>query len=314
MPRKKGNISKKTLGFPAAPSGTLPYFVGRAVTNFRQNLLASLLTVCTISLSLLLLALFLLVYVNLEGAADRWSDKVQVTVYFENEPSQQEIALLRTRISALAGTERVDYVSKAEAMQRFRSRLKGQEALLDGVGAEVLPASLELRLKRGYRSSEAVETYVSSLKRVPGAQEVQYGEEWVRRFNTFMNFMRFVGVLLGGFLVLAVLFIVSNTIKLTIYSRREELEIMQMVGATPFFIKCPFLIEGVIQGFSGAAIALAALGGFYLAFLHNAGNFLNFNFANAGLAFLPPIYLAALLAGGTAVGLVGSLASLRRFM
>jgi cell division transport system permease protein len=312
MSRKKGNTVRRPPPASGGRSGRGNYFLGRSIANIRQNLLVSLLTVGTISLSLLILSLFLLVYVNLEGAADRWSDKVQVTVYFEAELPAQDLAAIQARVKAIAGTERTGYVSKPEAMQRFRSRLKGQETLVEGVEAEVLPASLEIRLKRGYRTPERVEAYVSALKQVPGVAEVQYGEEWVRRFTTFMNFIRMIGALLGAFLLLAVIFIVSNTIKLTIYSRRDELEIMQMVGATPLFIKAPFLLEGFMQGMAGAIVALAALGSLYLAFINNSAGFFTFN--AAGLSFLPGTYLIAIVVGGTAVGFVGSLMSLRRFM
>jgi len=136
----------------------------------------------------------------------------------------------------------------------------------------------------------------------------------VQRFNTFMNFFRLMGGLLGGFLTVAVLFIVSNTIKLTIYARKEELELLGLVGATRFFIKAPFLIEGVLQGALGALLSLLALGGCYYGFLHNAGNFLGMNPAGAGLFFLPAGHLAAILLGGVLLGFIGSLTSLRRFI
>ena len=214
---------------------------------------------------------------------------------------------LKSRVQSLNGTERVIYVTKDEAMKRFRARLKGQESLLEGVTAEILPSSLEISLKKENRSSESVDVYVARLKKIQGISEVQYGEEWLRRFNT-------LGALLGGFLILAVLFIVSNTIKLTIYARRDELEVLGLVGATRFFIKAPFLIEGIFQGAVGAALALVILTLCYLGFLHNAGNFLSFNPAATGLSFLPVTHLVALFIAGIAVGFLGSLTSLKRFI
>jgi cell division transport system permease protein len=294
--------------------GRLRYFVGRAVSNIRQNILLSVLTVGTITLALLIISFFLLVFVNLEGAAEDWSKKVQVTAYFEKEMTPPEVAQFKTRVAALSGTDRVTYVTKEEAVKRFRARLKGQEAILEGVSAEVLPASLEITLKRGSRNSDAVAEYVARLKKLPGIGEVQYGEEWVRRFSAFMNFMRLVGALLGGFLLLAVLFIISNTIKLTIYARKDELEVLGLVGATRFFIKAPFLIEGILQGAVGALLSVAVLAACYLGFLYNAGNFLSFNPTNAGLSFLPASYLAGLFFGGVGLGFLGSLTSLKRFI
>jgi cell division transport system permease protein len=254
------------------------------------------------------------VFVNLENAANNWSERVQVTVYFDHELSQQEQSSFRGKISAIPGTARVGYVSRDEALKRFKARLRGQETLLDGVRSEILPTSLEIALKKSHRETREVEAYVAGLKGIAGITEVQYGEEWVRRFNTFLNFMRMLGALLGGFLVIAVLFIVSNTIKLTIYARRDELEVMSLVGATRFFIKAPFLVEGVMQGGAGALLAIGLLLGLYEGFLHNAGSFLTFNPTTAGLAFLPIEYVGGIFLAGVVLGFIGSLSSLKRFI
>ena len=145
-------------------------------------------------------------------------------------------------------------------------------------------------------------------------RSIQYGEEWVRRFNTFLTFMRLVGALVGGFLLVAVIFIVSNTIRLTIYARRDELEVMSLVGATRMFIKMPFLVEGILQGLAGGLLSLLLLVSVYLLFLHNAANFLSFNPATSGLSFLPIEFMLGLVLAGALLGFLGSLTSLRRFM
>jgi len=308
QPNKRPNLAGEGFG------GRLYYFFSRALTNIRQNIFVNVVTVGTITLALLIVSLFLLVFVNLENAAENWSERVQVTVYFDHELSGREQTALRSRIIALPGASRVSYVSRDEAFKRFAARLRGQETLLEGVRSDILPTSFEISLKRENRETRGVEAFVASLKGIQGITEVQYGEEWVRRFNTFLNFMRLVGALLGGFLVVAVVFIVSNTIKLTIYSRRDELEVMALVGATRFFIKAPFLIEGVIQGAVGAMIAVGLLWGVYEGFLHNAGSFLTFNPATSGLAFLPLEYVGGIAAAGILLGLIGSLTSLKRFV
>lgn len=294
--------------------GRAGFFLSRAVTNIRQNVFVNVVTIGTITIALLIVSLFLLVFVNLESAAESWSERVQVTVYFDKELTTQDQSVFREKISALSGVSRVSYVTRDEALKRFKSRLRGQETLLEGVRPEVLPTSFEIALKRSHRDTASVENFVTALKRIPGITEVQYGEEWVRRFNSFLNFMRLLGTLLGGFLVVAVIFIVSNTIKLTIYSRRDELEVMSLVGATRFFIKAPFLLEGLMQGAAGSVISVALLFGLYEGFLHNAGNFLTFNPATSGLSFLPPEYIAGLLLAGALLGFIGSLTSLKRFI
>ena len=235
-------------------------------------------------------------------------------MYFDKELTSQDQTVFRQKISALSGVSRISYVTRDEALKRFKSRLRGQETLLEGVRAEVLPTSFEIALKRSHRDTVSVESFVTALKQIPGISEVQYGEEWVRRFNSFLNFMRLIGALLGGFLVIAVIFIVSNTIKLTIYSRRDELEVMSLVGATRFFIKAPFLLEGLIQGLAGAVLSTILLFGLYEAFLQNAGSFITFNPTTSGLNFLPFEYIAGLLLAGALLGFIGSLTSLKRFI
>lgn len=307
-PNKRPTLAGEGFG------GRLGYFFSRALSNIRQNIFVNVVTIGTITLALLIVSLFLLVFVNLENAADNWSERVQVTAYFDRELSTQEQGALRSKIIALPGVARVNYVSRDEAFKRFKGRLRGQETLLEGVRPEILPTSFEIAMKRASRDTESVEAFVPALKRIPGIKEVQYGEEWVKRFNTFLNFMRLVGALLGGFLVIAVVFIVSNTIKLTIYARRDELEVMALVGATRFFIKAPFLIEGIIQGGAGALVAMGLLLGLYEGFLHNAGSFLTFNPVTSGLSFLPLEYVYGIILAGIALGFIGSLTSLKRFI
>jgi cell division transport system permease protein len=294
--------------------GRIAYFMERAFTNIRQNVLVNILTVCTVSIAFLILSFFLLVYVNLERVTEKWSDRVQVTVYFDRELPSAEVASLTGKILSIKGADKVSYVSRGEAFKRFSERMKGQESVLEGISQEILPSSLEIRLARDSRENESVLAFVSRLKAIPGISEVQYGEEWVRKFSDFMAIVRFAGILIIGFLVLAVVFIVANTIKLTIYSRKDELELMGLVGATRWFIKAPFLIEGILQGLAGAALSLLVLTAVYMMFLRNSDILLSFSSMAAGFDFLPPFHIAAIIAGGCGLGFVGSLASLKRFI
>lgn len=312
--QKKSNSIKRPKLAGEGFGGRFGYFVSRAMTNVRQNVFVNVVTIGTITIALLILSLFLLVFVNLESSAQNWSERIQVTAYFDHELSADEQRSLKDKVSTLSGTSKTNYVSRDMAFNRFKSRLRGQETLLDGVRSEILPPSLEIALKSSHRDTVAVDDYVTRLKKIPGITEVQYGEEWVRRFNTFLTFMRLLGALLGGFLLIAVVFIVSNTIKLTIYARRDELEIMSLVGATRFFIKAPFLVEGIIQGLAGALIAIIFLFVLYELFLHNAGSFLSFNPATNVISFLPIEYLFAIIAVGVLLGFLGSLTSLKRFI
>jgi cell division transport system permease protein len=294
--------------------GRTRYFFARALLNIRQNLLVNFLTVGTISLSVLIFSLLLLLYINMEKVTDQWSERVQVTAYFDHELTTDEQSAIMSGITSLEGTYKTTYVSKSEALKRFRDRLQGQESLLEDVSADILPSSIEIRLKKSFRGGAELNAYISGLKKIPGISEIQYGEDWVRRFNNFLDFMKLLGLFVGSFLILAVIFIVANTIKLTIYSRKDELELLGLVGATRMFIKIPFLIEGVIQGAAGAALAILALLGLYYGLLHNTGNFIGFNPVENGIVFLPFECIAAIFSGSIILGFLGSLTSLKRFI
>ncbi len=294
--------------------GRARYFITRSLLNIRQNLLVNILTVGTISFSVLIFSLLLLLYINMEKVTDQWSERVQVTAYFDHELAADEQKAIIAGIESLKGTAKTTYVSKNEALKRFRNRLQGQDALLDDVSADILPSSIEIQLKKGFRGGEALNAYTASLTKIPGISEIQYGEAWVQRFNNFMDFMKLLGIFVGAFLVLAVIFIVANTIKLTIYSRKEEVELLGLVGATRIFIKIPFLIEGILQGAAGSLLAILILYGIYYGFLHNTGNFMNFNPAEGNIVFLPFTYLAGIFAGSIILGFLGSLTSLKRFI
>jgi cell division transport system permease protein len=306
--------ANKRQSAPKEPSARrFRYFVERAVLNMRQNMFVSLVTIGTIALALLIVGIFLLVMVNVENVSVRWSERVQISVYFTQELSPTESADLRSRIAALPGTSKVDYIAPAEALNRFKTRLKGQEALLEGIGADVLPAAMEVTLKRSARNHEAVERYVAQLRTIPGIGEIQYGEEWVKRFTVFVSILRTIGFLIATFLFVAVIFIVANTIRLTIYARRDELEVLALVGATRLFIKAPFLIEGIIQGACGSLVALALLSGGYLIRYQDSESAAVKSIVT-DMVFLPPEYLGGIAIGGILLGFIGSVTSLRRFM
>lgn len=297
-------------------SGSLPgfrYFLRRALLNLRQNLFISSVTVLTIALALLIIGIFLLVTVNLESLSLRWSERIQVTVYFQQDLTPVQLADLTAKLKSYPETSHVEYIDKAEAMKRFRERLKGQESLLEGVSQDVLPAAFEISLRRSYRTPEAISRFVGQLKPVQGMGEIQYGEEWVKRFTSYLAIVKMIGLLVAVFLFIAVIFIVSNTIRLTIYARKDELEVQALVGATRFFIKAPFLLEGCLQGAAGALLAILLLGCGYLVRFSGSGSLLPQSMLNSML-FLTNEQLCGLFFGGLLLGFVGSVTSLRRFM
>lgn len=290
------------------------YFILRALRNMRQWPLLCTASILTMAIALATVATFFLVVVNIEQLALRWTKEIQVVAYLEKSPSQQNVATLTKKIKEISGVESVKYVSQTEAMQRFKKHLGADASLLEGVSRDLLPASFELGLLSEFRNQQGINTVIEQLENQLDIDDLRYGQKWLERFNNFAHMLRIVSIILGGFLLFAALFIVSNTIKLTLYARRDELEIMALVGATMRFIKIPFLLEGAIQGLLGGIISLAFLA---LSFVFILSRILeSFWLTPAGfdLLFLTLNQQIILVLSGVFLGILGSLSSLRRFV
>jgi len=186
--------------------------------------------------------------------------------------------------------------------------------MLKGLPRNPLPASLEIRLKPEYRNSFGVSGLVEKLRGAKEIADLQYGSEWVERFSAFMVLFQVLGLGLGGLLLLTAIFVISNTIRLNIFARREEIEIMRLVGATGIFIRAPFYIEGILQGLLGACLALAILLVFFQLFLTKVYEPLTYLLGNFPLQFLTSRQAAELALGGLALGLLGTQVSVGRYL
>ena len=288
------------------------YFLKKALENLRINPFLSLVTLSTIAISMLILGLFALIYLNAQHFLHQWGDELQVTAYLEETLSPEQAEELRSKVANWSAVEEITYVSKEHALARFRSQLREYAGILEGLRANPLPASLELKLRPQVSRSGNIEELSTRLKRLPGVSEVQYGKRWVAKLRIFVEVLKLVGITIGGLLLLATIFVVSNTIRLTFYSRQEELEIMRLVGATDLFIKAPFLIEGLLHGLCGALLATGGL--LLLVFLLFSQLHLPLRLALVP-GFKPAVQLiAGFLFLGLLLGGLGSTISLRRFL
>lgn len=292
----------------------LAYFIRRALRNMLQSPLLCTAAVGTVAVALTILAFFAVVVLNVQQLTRNWSEEVQVVAYLETVPEARLLQQWMADIQRQPEVEKVTYINRQQALERFKKRLAADADLLEGIEADILPASLEIALKEKSRNRQGVSEVVARLRLNPALADLRYGQEWLERFESFVSLLRLSGVILGGFLLFAALFIVSNTIKLTLYARRDELEIMALVGATPLFIKSPFLLEGALQGALGGGIALAASYGlFHFVLRAGLGSLLSTT-GGAGISFLPFSWQMMLLTAGICLGLTGSLVSLRRLV
>jgi len=292
--------------------GLLVYFLRKALENIWTNPFLSLVTLSTIAISMLILGLFSLIYLNVQQSLHQMGDELQITAYLQETISSEQAEVLRSKVADWPEVEGITYISKEQALARFRSQLREYAGILEGLKENPLPASLELTLMPQYGRSGNIKELSTRLGRLSGVAEVQYGRKWMAKLRVFVEVMKLVGITVGGLLLIATIFVISNTIKLTFYSRREELEIMRLVGATDFFIKAPFLIEGLLHGLGGA---LLAAGGLSLLILFLFSH-LDLPLRLAVMAGSLPTgqLVAGFLGLGLLLGVLGSMVSLRRFL
>ncbi len=290
------------------------YFLKRALRNMRQSPVLSLASVGTVAVALALLAFFAIAVLNVQQLTASWGETLAIVVYLDDVPDEKTVNGWVEDIESYPETAKVTFVSRQSAFERFLKRLGDDADLIEGLGAEVLPASLEISLADDWRSEAAIATVVERLRNDHRFDDLQYGQGWLEKLEAFLLLLRVSGSALGGFLVFAALVIVTNTIKLTLYARQDELEAMAMVGGTSLFIKLPYLVEGALQGLLGG---LTALGLSFLVFQvvlqKSLGSLLLITGIDT-IHFLPPIWQSMLVVGGSLIGLLGSLFALRKFV
>lgn len=288
------------------------YFLQSTWRSIRQNPFLSFATVVTVTVALALAAFFMVLLLNLQGIARHWSREIQVVVYLQRPPAPATLQQWQHSLSQLPQVESVSYVPPAEAFHRFQQRLGSNDDLLAGVSPDVLPASLEISLKETSRNRSGVAAVVAVLRQTPDFADLRYGQDWLERFDSLMMLLHVGGGAVGGFLLVAALFIVANTIRLTLYARRDEIEIMLLAGATPVFIKIPFVLEGMILGAVGGGIALLLSHlGIQALFRGGLTDFLQ-SLGVEQVQFLTPAQQGGVIVAGILLGMFGSLAALRR--
>ena len=286
----------------------------RVLKSFRELLWTHILTSGTMAMTLFIFGGFLLIQQNLHGLLKGWGSQIQIFAYLENRLTAAEVEPLVNRLRGYPEVESVRFVSQGEAWENFKKSLGSQSGVLEGLSADILPASLEIALKAAYRNHDSLAGVAQRLRTEKDISEVEYPEEWMARFSLLVLGIQWAKWILGGFLFMATLLIVGNTVKLAILARREEIEIMQLVGAPAGLIKTPFVIEGMIQGLLGASLSLLFLWLLFLFLSSQLPFTLGVLTDRAQLRFLEPESLALLLFLGWAMGAVGSLLSLRRFL
>jgi cell division transport system permease protein len=287
------------------------YYFQHAFASILGNRLIYLISTGTISISILLFAAFLLLSVNFSNWVQGWERSLTMSVYLKDGADDQTKQTIKAAIERLPGAEIKAYIPKERALRDLAETLGSQAGLLEGLTKNPLPASYDVVFRNDGPNREDLKKIKESMEKVEGVDEVQYSEQWIEQFEGLVYVTEILGIIIGGLLCVAVLFIVTNTIKLAIYSRREEIQIYKLVGATDWFVKTPLLIEGAIQGVTGAAIALAIL---FLAYsLFTVRTIQLFGLPVMDVIFVTYGHMALILFLGLVLGLLGSFVAIGRF-
>ena len=289
---------------------TKEYFIKETYKSIRRNGFMSFASISTVAVSLLVLGMFLMIFLNTNNLAQYLESQVQVSVYMQDSATDKELAAVKEKLTKMPGVVKVTQVSKQQALERFKKRLGDQKQLLNSLGKDnPFPNSFEVQVD----SPERIKVLTPQIGQLSKVETAKFGQEVVEHLFQLTKILRFGGILLVVFLAMATLFSISNTIRLTVFARRKEVIIMKYVGATDWFIRWPFLLEGMTLGFFGAVVAFILINSIYSGLLERI---------HATLAFLPllptsPLLLYVdlfLLVAGTGIGALGSYISLRKFL
>lgn len=289
----------------------LYYFVRAAFAGLRGSPLTTGVSIATIAVATIPLGGLWVVTGNMRALLDRFGEELQLTAFLDSKVRSDQGRSLAAKASAIPGIERVEFVSQEQALERFRTRLGGS-ALLDAIETNPLPASLSIALAEEARSPERVAAVSEALHQLPGVEDVAGGETWIEGYGRALRLVRSAGMGLGLVLAFATLLIVANTIRLAVYARRDELEILSLVGASRTHLRVPFLIEGIVQGAIGGLIGVALLFGIFHVAVPQLRDALELFLGWSDPSFLSARNVGILVAGGAGFGLAGAaIAALR---
>jgi len=287
----------------------LAHFIREALVNIRLNWTTTVIAVATTAFTLACFGVFLLLYLNLRAVATSLQSDFKVVVYVQESVPAQGVAQLQSLFKADPGVQVVSYVSKEQALADFRAQFPADSHLLQGLGENPLPASFVVSLSPSLRSPDAVRRWAERVKSVPGVEQVQYSRDWIDNLTAIVGYLELVAVGIGTVLSAASATIIASTIRLTLYARREEIEIMRLIGATSSFIRIPYLIEGTMLGMMGSAVALAILKGGFELFKVRLGMPGRFLGIDSGVQFFSGQVVGLIAAAGLILGFIGSLVS-----
>jgi cell division transport system permease protein len=299
------------LDEPEVPSTTTAYFLKEAARRTWTSKRSSFVAVSMIAMSLLILGTFMLVAENLEQAVLRWQGTSRVNVYFDTDATPAQIHAVQQYLAAHADLRRNRFVTREQALARFKSYFANVSGIVAELDENPFPPSFDVEVTPQTIQSRTFEHEMQQLRGLAGVEEVQFDWEWLTKLRRLVGIINIAGVIAGGILAIAAAFTIANVIRLTMMLYREEINIMRLVGATERIIRGPFVYEGILQGLIGGVIAAGLLFVIFIAARRTLAPVNSLLYGFLFTTFLPWQKIAALIAGGTLAGWIGSWLSVR---
>ena len=288
----------------------LGHFVSEAALNMKRSWRVSLLSILVTAVSLFLSGALFLLGSNLDASLTAWESQARIVVYMEPGAPGEAVDAVEQAISALEGVAVSQFISPEMAQERLRARSQDLEDLLEGLDGAPLPASFELELERSAAGEPQFESGILDLQNLAAVTAVDDDRHWIRQLAFASVLLRSGAAAVGLLLIAGSVFIIASVIRLAALLHREEIRVQRLVGATEFFVRGPFVIQGILQGALGTLLALLALSGFF--FFLGQREIPDLIRTLLLSSYLSPAEQAFLLLFGTGAGLVGGLLSVRR--
>ncbi len=293
-------------------ASVIPHILRRSLRSLWENLYLNTVATCVIASALMLVGVYLVVQYNLNGILDSWDRDVHVSAYFHADVIEERRFALRDEVAGREEVARVRYVSESDASRWLLEAIPDLGEVLVELGPNALPASLEITLHEGQMGPEQIGAVVAGIQ-TSDFEEIDYGQQWLQKFNAFLSLLKLMGVVMGLLILISALFLVTNTVYLIVYNRRDELEIQKLVGATVSYIISPFLLEGLFHGVAGAVLAFAGLITLHSLVVVRLQEALQLGAAGE-LQFLPLPWLLILGLIGVVLGCGSALVAVTRFL
>ncbi|MCZ6799810.1 MAG: ABC transporter permease [Nitrospirae bacterium] len=285
------------------------FLVCEAFSNLLIHRSSVVIGVVTTAFTITCFGVFFLLYFNLKSVTGSLQDEIEVMVYLHNEVSREQRLALQRNLEQREGVANLEFVSQQQALEDFHRQFPDESSLLEGLGENPLPASFVLRIAPAFHATDSLGVLVDQVKEVPGVEHVRYSREWVETLSILVRYIELGAVMVGGMLALATVTIFVNTIRLSLYARKEEIEILRLIGATGTFIATPYLLEGAILGGLGGGLSIMLLKSGFEFFRLEVDASGWFQGLQSALQFFPFHISLFLVIGGMVLGSMSSLLS-----